>query len=420
MKFDVRIAGGGARLAATVLQCISFDKIDSLAAMQVFRTSLIFAVLFGFIATDLPAQKKKKKPGSDDEGYVPLVLPESKQKKKKDEETQTLPPPRELPSAVPAETERLTFEVTPLSGKGLLSAQAREALRALLRSSRGNIVQLRAFVAGSGDLRRIGELVGETFGEKRANLPALSVIQVGALPLEGAQVVIESTEVDKKSQNPNGVAFLSGQAALSVAQSLEKLKTALRGGGMEPSDMLRVTCYVSSLDEQRDTHQLMSATFPGAAVNHVQMQREPVNPAAECEAVARLRAVVAQPRSFLNPPNLEKSPHYSQMALVTAPKLVLTGTQLAFGHQDSDVKLAFERLERALQSMNARFDDVVMSHIYLTSSALIERIRAVRAGYYSGAHPPASTMLPFQGLPSLDAPFGVDVVAVPDASSARR
>ena len=42
------------------------------------------------------------------------------------------------------------------------------------------------------------------------------------------------------------------------------------------------------------------------------------------------------------------------------------------------------------------------------------------AGFYSRTHPPASTLLPFEGLPSLDATFGVDVVAVPDSSSARR
>jgi hypothetical protein len=44
----------------------------------------------------------------------------------------------------------------------------------------------------------------------------------------------------------------------------------------------------------------------------------------------------------------------------------------------------------------------------------------VRAGYYSATNPPASTLLPFEGLPSLDASFGVDVVAVTDALSARK
>jgi len=393
-------------------------KSSSLALMYFLRTPVVCVVLFTLLSGSLPAQKKKK-PG-DDEGYVPLVLPEGKKKKKDQEITQTLPPPKELPSAVSADTDRLTFEVSPLQSKGLLSAQTREALRSLLRTNHGTIVKLRAFVAGSGDLRRIGELVGETFTERRQPLPALSVAQVGALPLEGAQVVIETTELDRKAVNPHGVAFLSGQSAGNVSQSIEKLKTALRAGGMEPSDTLRVTCFVSSLEEQRDTHQLMQASFPGAALNYVQMQREPVIPAAECEAVARLRAPAVEAMRFVNPPNLDQSPNYSQIALVTSPKLVITGTQLAFGAQESDVKLAFERLQKALTTSNAHFDRVVMSHLYVTSGAMIARVRAVRSGYYNTAKPPASTLLPFEGLPSLDASFGVDVIAVPDGTSARR
>jgi enamine deaminase RidA (YjgF/YER057c/UK114 family) len=379
--------------------------------MHFCRTAPLLAALIALLTADLPAQKKKK-PGSDDEGYIPVVAPENKQKKKKDAEaTQTLPPAKELPSAVTADTDRLAFGVSPLIGKGLLSQQTREALKALLRTNHGTIVKLRAFVAGSGDLRRVGELVGETFTEKHMPLPVLSVVQVGALPMEGAQVVLESVEVDKKVVNPQGVAFLAGQNAASVAQSLARLKIALRGGGMESEDALRVTCFVSSLEEQRDTHKLMTAAFPGAVLNYVQMQREPVMPAAECEAAARLRASITGPVTFLNPADLDKSPNYSQLALVKSSKLVITGTQLAFGSQEGDIKLAFDRLQRVLSSSNARFDQVVMSHTYVTSTAIVPRVRTVRAGYYSNTTPPASTLLPFEGLPSLDASFGVDVIA---------
>ena len=146
---------------------------------------------------------------------------------------------------------------------------------------------------------------------------------------------------------------------------------------MEPEDALLVTCFVSSLEEQKNTQELMKENFPGAALNYVQMQREPVMPAAECEAVARARAAAPEPISFLNPPALDKSPHYSQIALVTSPKLVITGTQLAFGSQESDVKLAFERLGKALSGSNARFVHVVMSHLYLTSGALTARVRRI-------------------------------------------
>ena len=388
--------------------------------MRCCRTALAFAVLFGLLTPNLPAQKKKK-PISDDEGYIPVVAPENKQKKKKDEDaTQTLPPPRELPGAVTAETSRLAFGVSPLSAKGLLSQQTKEALKALLKTNHGTIVKLRAFVSGSGDLRRVGELVGDTFADKHLPLPVLSVVQVGALPMEGAQVVIESTEVDKKAVNPQGVAFLAGQNAASMAESLAKLKGALQGGGMQPEDALRVTCFVSQLEQQRDSRQLMSAAFPAAVLNYVQMQREAVATAAECEAVARLRTSAALPASFINPAGLTKSPNYSQLALVSSPTLVITGTQLAFGGQESDIQLAFERLQRVLSSFNIRFDRVVMSHTYVMSDGIIPKVRTVRSGFYNKSNPPASTLLPFEGLPSLDATFGVDVIAVAESPSAQR
>ena len=93
-----------------------------------------------------------------------------------------------------------------------------------------------------------------------------------------------------------------------------------------------------------------------------------------------------------------------------ALQVILTGTQLAFGSQDSDLKLAFERLERALAAKNARFDQVVLSHLYVTSSTLATRVLALQS-----SHPGArvSTVLPVEALPSLDAQFGLDVIAVP-------
>jgi hypothetical protein len=141
--------------------------------------------------------------------------PAEKRKKRKQEEvTQTLQLPKDPPSAVTAETARLVFHVSPLSSRGLLSQQVRDALKWLLGNSRGAaLVKLRAFVAGSGDMRRVQAIVSEVFTDRRLALPALSVIQVGALPQEGAQVVLESMGVSKKPVNPHGLAFISGQGA---------------------------------------------------------------------------------------------------------------------------------------------------------------------------------------------------------------
>src|SRR2546421_10975644 len=84
------------------------------------------------------------------------IWPSEAFKKKKEDETQTLQVPKDPPGAVVAETRRLVFHVTPLTAKGLLSQQVRESLKALFRlSGSSSVVKLRAFVAGSGDVRRV-------------------------------------------------------------------------------------------------------------------------------------------------------------------------------------------------------------------------------------------------------------------------
>jgi enamine deaminase RidA (YjgF/YER057c/UK114 family) len=370
------------------------------AAMGFPRTPPLCFVLLALLAASCVAQNSKPNPN---DGYIPVIALDGKKKGR--ENTQALPQSPELPAAVTAETARLAYQVSPLSSKGLLSQQTRDALKVLLRSNRGPIVKLRAFVAGSGDLRRIGEIAAEMFQEKHLPLPALSVVQVGALPVVGAQVVVEATEVDRKVVNPSGVAFLAAQPASGVADSLAKLKSVLAASGMQPSEALLITCFVSSLDDQRDTQQAMAADFPGAALDYVQMQRAPVAPAASCEATARL----AKPASSSD----------SQMAAVSGPEVVITGTQMAFGNQDGDFKLAFERLEKTLAASKTRFDRVVMAHLYVTASGLSSRVLALQSGQTSHTHPPAVTLVPIESLPSLDALFGIDVIAVPYSAGAQ-
>src|SRR5437660_84329 len=90
------------------------------------------------------------------------------QKKKKEEVTQTLQVPKELPAAIAGDPRHFTFHTTPLSGKGLLSAQIRDALKALSHETGGApVIHIRAFVAGSGDLRRVRDLVSETFNDHK-------------------------------------------------------------------------------------------------------------------------------------------------------------------------------------------------------------------------------------------------------------
>ena len=344
-------------------------------------------------------------------------------KKKKEEETQTLQVPKDPPSAVVAETKRLVFHVTPLSAKGLLSQQVREALKALSHLAGSNsVVKLRAFVAGSGDVRRVRDIVSETFTAHNQNLPALSVIQVGALPLEGAQVVLESTEVARKDVNDYGLVFLAGQAASSAnpldpapplaEKSLAGLRTVLKAAGSDTADMLRVTCYLSSLDNSQAVRQSFTAAFPQAAFNYVQAQRAPGRAMAECEAVARLRWNTGTSLHLLDPEGVPKSTNYSQAALVASAKVVITGAQASFGYQDADARLAFERLNKALEPFTASLRQAAMVHYYPLSQSLAEQVRRVRPEFYQKERPPAATMLAVEGLTSMDAGFAADVVAV--------
>jgi enamine deaminase RidA (YjgF/YER057c/UK114 family) len=335
-------------------------------------------------------------------------------KKKKNEEpvTQTLPLLPDPPGAVVAETGRLVFHVSPLSAKGLLSQQVRDALKALLLENHGAaIVKLRAFVAGSGDMRRVQAIVSEVFSDHKLTLPALSTIQVGALPMESAQVVLESVAVEKKTMNPHGLAFFSGQQAKDVRQAVAQLQTAVSAAGVKPASVLRATCFLSSLDEVQTARAALGGAYPSATANYVQLQRLGLEPLAECEAAGRLETAPASPVVFVNPPGLTTSPNYSQIALVGAAKIVLSGTQMAFRDQEGDIRLAFERLRKALEPLGVTYKDVFWSSVYPLTRPIADSVRSIRFEFFDHAHPPASTLLLFEGLPSLDATVAVDVMA---------
>jgi enamine deaminase RidA (YjgF/YER057c/UK114 family) len=344
-------------------------------------------------------------------------------KKQKEYQTQTLETPQELPAAVEADRARLVFLVSPLSARGLLSRQVRDALDALFRVP-GHVtpLRLRAFVAGSGDLRRVRDLVSETFTRRHLPLPVLTVAQVGALPLEGAQVVIESTGVAGKPTNPHGLAFIAGQSASSdlpldpvlplAKRAAEDLRKAVLAAGCEPADVMRLTCFLSSFDELPRVRALFDATYPAAARDYVQFQRAPFRAAAACEAVARLRKPPAAPLTVLNPEGLERSGNSSQIALVAASRVVLSGGQSAFGVEDADARLAFQRLEEAVEGAGSSLKRAAFAGFYPLTAGGAAEVHRIRASFFDPERPPASTTLLFEGLPSMDARFAVDVVAV--------
>jgi enamine deaminase RidA (YjgF/YER057c/UK114 family) len=260
--------------------------------------------------------------------------------------------------------------------------------------------------------------------DRRQPLPALSLIRSGGLPLEGAQVVLEAIAAGKKEVNPHGLAFFSAQTATSenpldavaplAAQSLAALRQAVQAAGSEPSDVVCVTCFLSSLDNLAATRRLVEAEYPRAALNYVETQRAPVRALAACEAVARLRREAGARLLLMNPEGLPREPGESQIALVGAPHVVLTGSQVSFGYREEDARLAFERLRKSLEQEGVSAGDVAFAHYYPLSAGIAEQVRRMRSKFFDDARPPAGGLVLFEGLPSMEAGFAVDVVAVKD------
>lgn len=339
----------------------------------------------------------------------------SAQKKNKEEQTQTLKLPEDLPNAVTGETGRLAFHTTPLVAKGLLSPQVREALKALHHDAGGEaVLKIRVFVAGPGDLRHVRDLISDFFASHKQPLPTVALIKVGALPLEGAQVEFEAISESRKDANPAGLAFISPAVATApdplgpvlplVQKSMAGLRESLAAAKLEPADTLRLTCFVSSLNGAADIIHNLQAEYPHASIDYLQSVREPSQGMAACEAVGRLHTPPTQPVQFVSVAGDE-----SRAALVGAGQIVLTGSQYSFGYQEADARLAFERLTKSIEQVGATPANVVYAHYYPLSPSLATEVRKIRTGFFKT---PASTTVLFEGLPSMDAGFGVDVVAV--------
>ena len=274
------------------------------------------------------------------------------------DETQTLELPKDPPMVAIGETSRLVFHVSPLSAKGLLTQQTRDALKAILKANGGaQVIHIRAFVAGSGDLRRVPQIVSEVFTAKRMQLPSVSVVLVGRLPLENAQVAIEAVSVGKKEVNPDGLIFIE----------------ASQLAGATP---LRVTCFVSSIDRANS----IAARFPSVPVNVVQAERAPARADETCEAVGR-------------------------GGNVKAPRLAFTGTQVAFGTDEKAAGLAFQRLDRELNAAGVQVSDIIETNVYSLSERMGELARKIRPT------PGTIVVVQSEGVASLDGTFAVDAIA---------
>ena len=330
------------------------------------RMTIFVPVLCAFLAAEFPIPALQIGAGNK----PPVIRPEKKDKKK-ELPNQALGAVAQPPLALAADGTKLSFLGAPLSSRGLLSQQTRDALKFLIAQAHGaQFIRIRAFVAGSGDLRRVPQLVSEACADRHLSLPVVVTVQVGALPLEGAQVQLEATMQQGRPVNPGGVRFVAAEAESSKA-ALAKLR--------ESGELLHATCYVPSIEGRA----------PMDAVVWIQPQRLPAQATTTCEGVTRNAAAGG-----------------------VAQALVLTGAQLAFSYSQEDAKLAYERLEKTLKSANSTLKNAVFLSFYPLSSQLAEQARHTGATYIDPARAPAGIRtIIFEGLPSMDGSFAIEAVA---------
>ena len=296
-------------------------------------------------------------------------------------ETIEAPVRLETPEAVQGMTARLVFHVSPLSGNGLLSQQVRDALKALDKANGDAVfLKLRAFVAGTGDVRRIQSIVTEEFSSKKWPLPAITTVLVGALPGDNTQVVIEGISEEKRNNvNPAGLVFVPAQP------SVAGLGKAMEAAG---AVALRVSCFADSLAGAESARAEAVKVFPGAAGTFFQSTRSGIGNGVSCEGVGRLPGRSAAARA----PLVERM---GSAVLVRSPKLVFTAAQMTFVEQDSGIQQAYERLRRAILALGGGAGETILANHYSVAGL---------------GESPGSAGLVIEGL-TLDANVAVEIVA---------
>jgi hypothetical protein len=334
---------------------------------------------------------------------VSTAFSSTQRRKGREEEpkSQVVPLPRELPTAIAADTSTLDFHVSPLLKTGGLAVQIRRSLTNLLRDTHGEtVVKLRAFVSGVGDARRVLSEVTAIFTEKKLPLPVVTVIQIGRLSDDLAQVVIEAVVATQKNVNPNGLAFLAGQTGKTFTDALNGLRQSAAEASVSPDQVVSCTCFVSNLEGGGAQQSAIQTLFPKAVANVVQAVRDPIEQSTMCQGIGQLAHSPEQgPLVWL------KKAHASQ---VNSPRLVFTGLQLSFGSYLDDAKEAFSRLQRTASALGSNAAPVQVNafSLDLTAGAAIRK---------STSFPPNTfTVQTVEGLPSVDATAGVEAVLAPE------
>ncbi len=316
--------------------------------------------------------------------------------------------------SVSAETARLVFQAAPSRG-GSVAQQVDGAVKQLKKA--GQVVKLRAFVTTGTDANAVTAAIDKAFSAKAR--PVVSVVQIGRLPDAGAVVLLEGVAVSKKIENPNGLAFISGQLTQAAAgdsktavaplaeRSVANLKTLAAGIAVDPADVVRVDCFTSSVEDHAQVQAVVSGTFPKASVSVMQIQRVPANHFVECDAVGRLHEKSPDAVRLVNPTQAA----FAQSAIVTAPKVIFTTIFPSTSNDDAGVRSALRKMKSAVETGGSSADRIFYVYAYPGNQAMLDTFRALRFEFLVRAMAPASTNLVFEG--AAGAMLGVDAIAVP-------
>lgn len=123
---------------------------------------------------------------------------------------------------------------------------------------------------------------------------------------------------------------------------------------------------------------------------------------------------------FASPDDLSSPPGYSHVVTIPAGRLVWTAGQIAvdadgnlvgLGDWESQARLVFQNLTRALDAAGARWPDVVKLTYFVVDTSGLATIRAVRDAFVDRSRPPTSTLVQVAGLAYPDLLLEVEAVA---------
>ncbi len=297
--------------------------------------------------------------------------------------------PSDDPLAVAAQSSSLDFLVASEASQGTLQAQVRAALAEVARRAPGSrLVKLRLFASGTDG---VAEALREARRELRNGgnpLPVMSGVGVAGFPEPGRRVLLEATIERTHVTNPFGIGFFAGVASSDGGRALAGLARVVRESGTDSAGIRRVSCFYESLDQLNQATTALRTHFPSAEGAFV-MSRESSRPVIECEAVGALARAPASPVEIFNLPGTPPSPLYSRAALVSTPKVILTGG-IAVADSENAVRSMYDRISAAVAPLGGQLRNVVMADNYWITDSAREAMRAPRGQYFAGRVPAAT------------------------------